>query len=187
MNNAGIASGKSILDKTEDQIRKTFEVNTLAHLFTIREFLPDMIRLNKGHVVSICSLAGTVAIPGLADYSASKFGAFAIDECLRLEMKKSNYNIKTTCICPYYINTGMFEGVESKWFAPVLDQNWVVWRTITALRQNESVVLMPWHTNFYFIGRGFFPTWFGDGVFRLFGALEQMDSFVGRKPAAVSH
>jgi len=45
-------------------MKKTLEVNTLAHLYTIREFLPDMIRLNKGHVVTICSLAGVIAVPG---------------------------------------------------------------------------------------------------------------------------
>lgn len=93
INNAGIVSGKSILDLSDFMMKKTLEVNTLAHLYTIREFLPDMIALNKGHVVSIASLAGVVGLPKGSDYSASKFGAFAIDECLRLEMKKNNYNI----------------------------------------------------------------------------------------------
>ena len=93
INNAGIVSGKSILELSDFMMKKTLEVNTLSHLYTIREFLPDMIALNKGHVVSIASIAGVVGLPKGSDYSASKFGAFAIDECLRLEMKKSNYNI----------------------------------------------------------------------------------------------
>lgn len=165
-------------------MRKTLEVNTLSHLYTIREFLPNMIKINKGHVVSISSLAGTVGLPGLADYCASKFGAFAIDECLRLEMKKNNYNISTTCICPYYINTGMFEGVKSSWSMPILDQNWVVWRIITAIRQDERVVLMPWNANLYFVGRGIFPTWLGDWIFKVCGAFNQMDDFKGRTAIA---
>ncbi len=121
INNAGIVSGKSILDNSDGLIKKTLEVNTLSHLYTIREFLPDMLRINKGHIVTISSLAGTIGVPGLADYCASKFGAFAIDECLRLEMKKNGTNIKTTCICPYYINTGMFDGISSPWHLPILD------------------------------------------------------------------
>jgi all-trans-retinol dehydrogenase (NAD+) len=64
VNNAGIVSGKPILEISDQMMKKTLEVNTLAHLYTIREFLPDMIRLNKGHVVSICSLAGVLATPG---------------------------------------------------------------------------------------------------------------------------
>lgn len=113
---------------------KTIEVNTIAHLYTIREFLPAMINANKGHIVSICSVAGTVGAPGLVDYCASKFGAFAIDESLRLEMKKIGKNVKTTCICPYFINTGMFEGAKGKWPLNILDQHYVVWRILTAIR-----------------------------------------------------
>jgi len=43
INNAGIVSGKSILENSDFMIKKTIEVNTIAHLYTIREFLPDMI------------------------------------------------------------------------------------------------------------------------------------------------
>lgn len=43
LNNAGIVSGKTILEISDFMMKKTLEVNTLAHLYTIREFLPDMI------------------------------------------------------------------------------------------------------------------------------------------------
>ena len=94
-------------------IERTIAVNTTSHLYTIREFMPDMIKNKRGHIVTIASMAGLAGIPGLSDYCASKFGAFAIDESIRLELKKSGdyKNVKTTCICPYYINTGMFDGV----------------------------------------------------------------------------
>ena len=93
-------------------IRRTLDVNTISHLYTIKEFLPEMITNKKGHIVSIASLAGLWGIPGLGDYCASKFGAVAIDEALRLELKKNGHYsyVKTTCICPYFIDTGMFEG-----------------------------------------------------------------------------
>jgi hypothetical protein len=44
-----------------------------------------MIKAKRGHVVTIASMAGLAATPGLSDYSASKFGAIAVDEALRLE------------------------------------------------------------------------------------------------------
>lgn len=135
INNAGIVSGKSILENSDFMMRKTLEVNTLAHLYTIREFLPDMHKIKKGHIVSIASVAGTVGTPGLSDYCASKFGAFAIDECLRTELKKKGQTyIKTTCICPFFINTGMFDGVKSYFPFKILDQHYVVWRILTAIR-----------------------------------------------------
>lgn len=69
-------------------IERTIAVNTTSHLYTIREFLPDMKRAKRGHIVSIASMAALAGIPGLPDYCASKFGAFAIDESVRLELKK---------------------------------------------------------------------------------------------------
>lgn len=50
--------------------------------------------------------------------SASKFGAFGFDESFRifqnLELKHIKSKVRTTCICPFYINTGIFEGVKAK-------------------------------------------------------------------------
>lgn len=113
INNAGIVSGKATLENTEAMIKKTFEVNTIAHLWTIREFMPDMIANKKGHIVNIASIAGLAGSPMLTDYSGSKYGAVGISDSLRTELmvKGLQSQIKTTCICPFFINTGMFEGV----------------------------------------------------------------------------
>lgn len=45
-----------------------------------------MIERNKGHIVTISSVAGYLNSPGLIDYNASKFGARAIHESLTLEL-----------------------------------------------------------------------------------------------------
>lgn len=79
--------GKKILDNNEWDLKKTFEVNSISHVLTIKEFLPDMLKLNHGHIVSIASMAGIIGVPGLSDYCGSKFAAFGIDESLRLELK----------------------------------------------------------------------------------------------------
>jgi all-trans-retinol dehydrogenase (NAD+) len=114
INNAGIVSGKTTQELSEIMIDKTLQVNTISHLHTIKEFLPGMITGKRGHIVTIASMAGLAASPGLSDYSASKYGAVAIDEAVRLELNKNGHSsyIKTTCICPYFISTGMFEGVS---------------------------------------------------------------------------
>lgn len=46
----------------------------------------------------------------------SKFGAVGLTEALYNELYHSHKTgVKVTCICPYYINTGMFAGVKSKY------------------------------------------------------------------------
>jgi len=162
-------------------MEKTIAVNTTSHLYTIREFLPAMIDNKKGHVVSIASVAGTVGIAGMADYCASKFGAFAIDESLRMEMQHMGLSdkIKTTCICPYYINTGMFDGVKTNFLFPILDQHVVTKRIIDAIRQEEPLVLIPATMYVVFFGRTFFPVWFQDWLTRATGSNNSMDDFKG--------
>lgn len=105
-----------------------------------------MLQSNNGHIVTIASLAGIFGSPGLTDYNASKFGAVGFDEALRLELKKLNSKVKTTCICPFFINTGMFDGVRIKhgWLTPILQERYAAWRIVTAIRQEEPIVLMSY-------------------------------------------
>jgi hypothetical protein len=48
-------------------------------------------------------------------------------------MKFYKKNIKCTTICPFYFNTGMFDGVKCSLVYPLLDQKYVAWRTVTAI------------------------------------------------------
>ena len=65
--------GKSLLDIKESEIEKTIKVNVLAHFWTIKQFLPAMVKENKGHIVTIGSQAGIVGAPKMTEYCASKF------------------------------------------------------------------------------------------------------------------
>jgi len=80
-----------------------------------------MMKKNSGHIVSISSVAGIAGCPDMTDYCASKFGALGIMESLRIELKRDKINIKTTSILPYFINTGMFDGVQTSAIYPLLD------------------------------------------------------------------
>lgn len=122
INNAGIVQGKQFTELNEGLSSKQFIVNLECHFWIISEFLPSMIQKNEGHIVSVASLAGFVGTPFLADYSASKAGAIAMMEALRMELKRmSKYGVKCTTICPFFINTGMFDGVKGSVIFPFLD------------------------------------------------------------------
>ena len=51
-----------------------------------------------------------------------------MDEALRLEINKlGKTGVKTLCVCPFFINTGMFEGAHTRWplLVPMLEPPWV--------------------------------------------------------------
>ncbi len=59
VNNAGdLDSAKVLLELSEDEIKRIFGVNVLAHFWTCQVFLPEMQRLNRGHIVNVASVLG---------------------------------------------------------------------------------------------------------------------------------
>ena len=77
LNHLGIVSGSALLDTPDEKIVRTFDVNVLAHFWTLKAFLPDMISQKNGHIVNVASLAGHAGQKKLVDYCSSKFAAVA--------------------------------------------------------------------------------------------------------------
>jgi len=182
INNAGIVSGKAILDPAfNDKLaEKTIAVNTTAHIWTIRAFVGDMAKRNRGHIVTIASAAGLSGTCGLVDYCASKFGAVGLNEALRREFKRDKlHGCHTTVVCPFYINTGMFEGVKSPLF-PILDENYVANQIVNAVRENCEFLGLPALVHLVPLLNGLFPISVVDYITRVLGFSSTMDQFVGR-------
>lgn len=111
INNAGVAKANSILEIPESDLRKVMGVNLMAMWFTVKQFLPAMIKKNKGHVVTIASLASFVALATSIEYSATKAGALAFHEGLGCEIKNiyKAPGIVTSVVHPDFVRTAMTE------------------------------------------------------------------------------
>jgi len=164
------------------ELKKTIAVNTPSHIWTIRAFVLDMVRRNRGHVVTIASAAGITGTCGLVDYCASKFGAVGLNESLRREFRKhSLHGCKTTVVCPYYIHTGMFQGVKSP-IIPILKEDYVADSIVNAIRENREFLGLPWLVHYLLMPlAALSPVWFSDLIHDLFGISSTMDNFVGRE------
>lgn len=182
VNNAGVVTGKPFLDCTDDQLKKTMDVNVLGQFWTVKAFLPGMISANHGHIVTIASSAGWVGVNSLADYCASKFANVGFDEALRMELKKSGANgVKTTCVCPYYIDTGMFKGVKTRFsfLLPILKEDVVAQKIIQAVKKDRSILKMPRFTYTVPLLR-MLPVSIMDRLSGFLGVTSSMDDFAGR-------
>ena len=181
INNAGIVSGKTLLECSDEAIERTFQVNALALFWTVRAFLPGMIRAGKGHIVTVASAAGLAGTSRLVDYCSSKFAAVGFDESLRMELKRLGSPVRTTVVCPFFIDTGMFEGVKTRfaWLLPILKPDYVVRRIMKAIEGNRARLIMPRFVMTVPVVRVFPPVIF-DAVLGFFGVNRSMDEFVGR-------
>lgn len=180
VNNAGIVTGKPLLECPDHMMELTMKVNTMAHFWTVKSFLPAMLEANHGHIVTIASSAGHCGVAGLADYCASKFGAVGFDESVRHELRKlGKTGVRTTCVCPYIINTGMFEGAKGK-IMPMLDQKYVEKKILSAVLTNQEVLFLPRFCYLLTPIKGLLPVAIYDELCELTGTRELMDSFKGR-------
>jgi NAD(P)-dependent dehydrogenase (short-subunit alcohol dehydrogenase family) len=84
--NAGIAPAGMTRSIDPRAVERTLEVNLLGVWRTVRVCLPQIIE-RQGYVLVIASLAAAVHSPGLAAYAASKAGAEAFADSLRVEVK----------------------------------------------------------------------------------------------------
>lgn len=182
VNNAGVVTGTSFREAPVEKIEATFAVNTLAHFWTVKAFLEEMIARNRGHIVTISSAAGIIGVRKLADYCASKFAVFGFTESLRAEFKKEGINIKTTIVAPYYAKTGMFEGVTTRfsWLLPFLEPEYVVERIFRAIKKDSPLVVIPPTVRLVWLFRLCGVRVF-DFVADLLGVHTGMDTFVGRR------
>ena len=162
---------------------KSMVINVESHFWLCKEFVPAMMEKNSGHVVSVSSIAGLAGTPGMTDYCASKFAAYGFNEALRVEMRHFKKNVKCTTICPFYFNTGMFEGVKTSLLYPLLDSKYVAWRTVTAILQGEEEVSIPWSMGVAcHIVKGLFPSSIVDYLsWILVGYESMLGNYVGRQ------
>lgn len=104
INNAGIVASSSVLDHSDHEIQRIIDVNLMSNIKMVREFLPDMLENNAGHIVCISSVAALTAAVNASAYFASKYGVTGFMHCLREELRNRKDNrILTTLVHPSFL------------------------------------------------------------------------------------
>jgi len=85
VNNAGISVAGPLELLPLAEVRTQFEVNVIGALAVTQVLLPSL-RLARGRIVNISSIAGVAATPFLGAYCGSKFALEAMSDALRLEL-----------------------------------------------------------------------------------------------------
>lgn len=181
INNAGIVVGKYFHENTHLDIQKTMLINSNALMHIALEFLPEMMKTNSGAICNIASSAGLISNPKMAVYAASKWAVNGWSDSLRLEMEQLQKNISITTIMPFYINTGMFDGVKSK-LIPILEPEPTAEKIIKAVENKRKILAMPLPYWFIRLSQGLLPLPIFDWVMEnIFGVYDTMKYFKGRK------
>ena len=186
INCAGIITSNKTFDLcSAEEMDRTIKVNTLAPMYVARQVLPDMIARNSGHICNIASAGGMLANPKMSVYAASKWAAIGWSDSVRIELQDRKSQVRVTTIAPYYITTGMFDGVQSKVF-PLLNPEKVAGRIIGAIEGNKKMLMLmkwiPQPHHFIRLLQGLLPMRVFDWLLgEVLGIYHTMDNLTGRK------
>ncbi|XP_051646706.1 estradiol 17-beta-dehydrogenase 11 isoform X2 [Manacus candei] len=143
VNNAGVITAADLLSTQDHQIERMFEVNILAHMWTTRAFLPAMMNNNYGHIVTVASAAGHFVTSFMVAYCSSKFAAVGFHKALTEELSTLGKDgIKTTCLCPVFINTGFVKNPSTR-LGKILEIEEVVEALMEGIVTNQKMVFVP--------------------------------------------
>jgi all-trans-retinol dehydrogenase (NAD+) len=181
INNAGIVVGSYFHEHSHQDITQSMVINSNAYMHIALEFLPQMMERNSGAICNICSSASLISNPKMSVYAASKWAAAGWSDSLRLEMKALKKDVSVTTMMPYYINTGMFDGVKSK-VIPILKPEAASEKIIRAIERKRKMLSWPIPYWFVRLSQGLLPLpifeWFMRDVFKVY---DTMTEFKGRK------
>lgn len=117
----------------------------------------------------------------LVDYCASKFAVVGLSEALDIELKIENQEgIKTTVVCPYFVTTPLFEGINSQ-IVPVLTPEHVAESTVNAILTEQTVCILPSYLIALQMLKSMIPTKAFERLVYIFGMDQTMSAFDGPK------
>lgn len=115
LNNAGLElANLPTADATPEQYRRVFDVNVLGVLLSMKHEIRAMTAagVSQGSIVNTASVAGTVGMPGVGIYIASKHAVLGLTKSAALEVARSG--IRVNAVSPAAIETEMFDRFTGK-------------------------------------------------------------------------
>jgi NAD(P)-dependent dehydrogenase (short-subunit alcohol dehydrogenase family) len=112
VNNAGVERVGSVEELSMADFRAVMETNYFGAIRCIQALLPQMRQRRSGCIINVTSVAGRIACPPMAPYTASKFALEALSEALACEMK--TFNVRVAIVEPGIIDTAMARRLEDR-------------------------------------------------------------------------
>jgi 3alpha(or 20beta)-hydroxysteroid dehydrogenase len=119
INNAAYLHEGTVESIEPDAFRKVIDTNLTGAYLGIRAVAPSMRKAGAGSTVNISSIAGLAAAPGLAAYSAGKWGIRGLMRTAAKELSRDH--IRVNSVHPGIINTPLAYSETGEELAPVED------------------------------------------------------------------
>lgn len=177
INNAGIMPAGDFLAETDSASDTQIDINVRGVILGCKAIMPSMIARGRGHIINIASMAGRIAVPGLAVYCATKYAVVGLTETLREEFRDSG--VQFTMVMPSKVTTELAAGTdEAGKGVPTASPEDVAVAVREAIEQQLTDVTVPRYLGPVSALQGITPRWLLSRLRRTLGdrrILEQVD------------
>lgn len=105
--NAGVSMDAPFEDiRDSSHLSRIFDTNVLGAMYCTRSALPHL-KLTRGRIVAMSSIAGKTGVPGYSVYAASKHALVGFFESLRIELRQ--YGVSVSIMLPDFVSSGIHE------------------------------------------------------------------------------
>src|SRR5499433_1873598 len=142
--NAGIGGVPGFEEVSNEDWRRIWEINVMAHIYAARAALPQMLERGSGYLLNTASAAGLLTQIGSAPYSVTKHAAVSFAEWLAITY--GDRGIKVSCLCPQGVRTALLksaveQGSSAFLLEGVIDPEDVAESVIKALDKEKFLTL----------------------------------------------
>ncbi|MDB5153187.1 MAG: short-chain dehydrogenase/reductase [Mucilaginibacter sp.] len=110
VNNAGYSIYGSVEVLSNEEFRKTIDVNLFGTVNVIRAVMPYFRKQRSGYIFNISSVAGYKGFGNSPSYAAGKFAVIGLSESLAEEVKQ--FGVKVTVVAPGFFRTSFLDKGE---------------------------------------------------------------------------
>jgi NAD(P)-dependent dehydrogenase (short-subunit alcohol dehydrogenase family) len=121
LSNAGYGLMGAVEETSFADLRAIFETNVFGTISLVQAALPFLREQGAGHILTVSSVAGLVAVPTAGIYEATKFAIEGFAEALAAEV--SAFGIRTTLVEPGAYATDFLSGTSLKTAEPMAIYN----------------------------------------------------------------
>ncbi|MBK6486283.1 MAG: SDR family oxidoreductase [Gemmatimonadetes bacterium] len=110
INNAGLFALGAIGVMPPADLDRMIALNLVAPYRLLHALVPAMVARGSGHVITIGSVADRAAFPENAAYAAGKFGARAMHEVMRQELRGTG--VRASLVSPGPVDTPLWDPID---------------------------------------------------------------------------
>lgn len=105
VNNAGFGDCGEFYETDLEKDISMINTNILGLHVLTKLFLQDMVKVNKGYILNIASIAGFMPGPLMATYYSTKAYVVRLTRAIAKELKVVNSKVRIAAFCPGPVNT----------------------------------------------------------------------------------